>query len=142
MMETTEMTLSTGELADEADVNLQTVLYYERRGLLPPPPRTAAGYRQFDGEYVARIRFIKRAQELGFSLEEIEELLALRTEPDADRTEIRRRTEEKIGEIQRKIDDLSSMKETLEELVRSCVGHGPVSDCPILEAIAHDEEDA
>lgn len=133
------MTLTTGELADVAGVNLQTVLYYERRGLLPPPPRTAAGYRQFDGEYVARMRFIKRAQELGFSLEEIDELLALRAEPHADRADIRRRTEEKIDEVQRKIDDLLRMRETLEDLARSCEGHGPVTDCPILDAIAHEE---
>jgi DNA-binding transcriptional MerR regulator len=83
-------TLTISRLAHLGGVNLETVRYYERRGLLPKPPRTQAGYRQFSPEAARRLRFIKRAQELGFSLDEVQELLALRIEPRKNRANIRR----------------------------------------------------
>lgn len=127
--------LTTGEVAEHAGVNIQTVRYYERRGLLPEPPRLASGYRQYDADHVSRIRFIKRAQELGFTLAEVEELLSLRADPQGERAQVRSRTVEKIREIERKIDDLGRIKGTLLELVDACDGHGSTRECPILHAL-------
>ena len=117
--------LTIGRLANVAGVNLETVRYYERRGLLPRPPRTASGYRIFPVEATRRLRFIKRAQELGFSLREIRELLALRVSSRTNSTEIRKRAEAKIGDIEGKIRTLNSMRKTLERLTRSCSGCVP-----------------
>ena len=83
--------ITTSELARQSDVNLETIRYYERKGLLPKPPRSTSGYRQFSRDSVRRVRFIKRAQELGFSLKEIQELLALRIAPGSTRADIRKR---------------------------------------------------
>lgn len=131
----TSKTLSTSEVADRAGVNVQTVRYYERRGLLPEPPRSERGHRQYGGEHVDRIRFVKRAQDLGFSLDEAEELLQLRVTPEADRADVRAKTEAKIEEVRDRIRDLRRIETTLEELVEKCEGHGSTSDCPILHAI-------
>lgn len=128
-------TLTTGEVADQAGVNLQTVRYYERRGLIAEPPRTAGGFRQYSPEAVARIRFVKRSQELGFTLDEIEELLALRADAGADAAEVKRLAEAKTTDIVAKIRDLQRMKETLEELAAACSGEGRTSDCSILQAL-------
>lgn len=132
--------LTIGHLAKETGVNLETVRYYERRGLLPKPPRSASGYRLFPAEAARRLRFIRRAQELGFSLREIRELLALRVSPRANSAEIRARAEAKIGDIETKIRTLESMKKTLRKLTKSCAGCGSTAECPILESL--DKEDA
>lgn len=128
-------TLTTGEVAEQADVNVQTVRYYERRGLLPEPPRTSGGFRQYRPEHVARIRFIKRAQELGFTLEEANELLDLRATPDADRADVRAVAQEKQEEVRRKIRDLQRIQATLDDLIAACEGHGSTDACPILDAL-------
>lgn len=128
-------TFTTGEVAEQAGVNVQTVRYYERRGLLPEPPRLGSGYRQFRPEDVSRIRFIKRAQELGFTLREIEELLDLRAEPGATSGQVKRATEEKIVEVEAKIRDLQRIRDTLAHLAEACDGHGTTQECPILEAL-------
>lgn len=133
-------TLTTSEVAERADVNVQTVRYYERRGLIPEPPRTSAGYRQYGPEHVARIRFIKRAQELGFTLEEAHELLALRAAPSADRRAVRQVAREKIDEVRAKIRDLVRIEATLEELVAACDGEGTTDDCPILHALSESNQ--
>ena len=127
--------LTIGRLANVTGINLETVRYYERRGLLPKPPRTASGYRMFPPEARQRIRFIKRAQDLGFSLQEIRELLALRVSPRTSTTEIRRRAEAKIVDIEGKIKTLNSMRKALLKLTQSCPGCIPVSECPILESL-------
>ena len=127
--------LTTSEAAERAGVNVQTVRYYERRGLIPEPPRTAAGYRQYQPEHVARIRFIKRAQELGFTLKEARELLDLRAEPEADSTDVRRYAVSKIEDVRTRIRDLMRIEATLEELVDACEGNHPTSECPILHAL-------
>ena len=132
--------LTIGHLAKETGVNLETVRYYERRGLLPKPPRSASGYRLFPAEAARRLRFIRRAQELGFSLREIRELLALRVSPRAKSTEIRARAEAKIADIEAKITTLESIKKTLHKLTKSCAGCGSTTVCPILESL--DKEDA
>ncbi len=127
------MSITIGEVAKRADVNVQTVRYYERRGLLPEPPRTAAGYRQYDESSVSRIRFIKRAQVLGFSLAEIAELLDLRVHPRSNCDDVRAKAERKRAEIDRKIGDLRRMRLSLEELIRACEARKPTRECPILE---------
>ena len=127
--------LTIGHLAKESGVNLETVRYYERRGLLPKPPRSASGYRLFPAEAARRLRFIRRAQELGFSLREIRDLLSLRVLPSTRSAEIRTRAEAKIADIEAKIRTLESMKKTLRKLTRVCDGCSPVAQCPILESL-------
>lgn len=129
------MNLKIGEAARRGGVNLQTIRYYEREGLLPQAPRLASGYRTFGDETVRRVRFIKRAQELGFTLTEIRELLSLRVDAKRDRAEVRALAREKIREMEEKIRTLEAMREALQHLVKKCSGHGPASECPILEAL-------
>ena len=125
-----------GAVAARADVNIQTVRYYERRGLLPKPRRTASNYRLYSEDNVRRVRFVKRAQELGFSLKEIKELLALRIDSRATRVQVRERAEAKITDIEEKIRSLRAIKKTLTRLATTCGGGGgSVGDCPILEAL-------
>lgn len=131
--------LTIGRLAREAGVNLETVRYYERRGLLPRPPRSESGYRLFPEGSTGRLKFIRRAQELGFSLSEIRELLALRVSRTAKGTDVRRRAETKIGEIEAKIKSLESMKKTLRKLTRACGRCGPIAECPIIESLEREE---
>ena len=127
--------LTIGRLAREAGINLETVRYYERRGLLPKPPRTASGYRLFPADTTVRLRFIRRAQELGFSLKEIRELLTLRLSSRTTSSEIRKRAEAKIADIEQKIKTLEAMRKSLRKLTSSCAGCGPISECPILEGL-------
>lgn len=133
-------TLKTGDVAERAGVNIHTVRYYEERDLLPPVPRSAAGYRQFTGEHLAHIRFVKRAQELGFTLEEIRELLSLRADPEAG-DEVREKTEEKIEEVRGKIRDLQRIEEKLTELAEACQEHGSAEDCLVLHALEGQEKE-
>lgn len=127
--------LKIGEVAAQGRVNLQTIRYYEREGLLPKPARLASGYRVFSSDAVHRVRFIKRAQELGFSLKEIKELMGLRLAPGATCGQVRKRAEAKIGDIEDKIRSLQRMKRALGKLTAACGGKGSVSECPILDAL-------
>jgi MerR family copper efflux transcriptional regulator len=132
--------LTIGKLAKDAGVNLETVRYYERRGLLPKPPRsTSSGYRQFPEDAARRLRFIRRAQELGFSLTEIGELLSLRVSRTSTSGTIRTRTEAKIADIDSKIRTLQSMKKSLQRLTKACDGCAPMADCPILDSLDREE---
>ena len=132
--------ISSSELAKQGGVNLQTIRYYERTGLLQKPPRSGSGYRQFSRDSVRRVRFIKRAQELGFSLKEIKELLALRIAPGSTRTDVRKRAEAKIADIEGKVEHLREMKKALMRLTEACCGNGPASECPILESLSLEKE--
>ncbi len=127
--------LRIGEVARQAGVNLQTIHYYERRGLLAKPPRTGSNYRAYPEEAVLRVRFIKRAQELGFTLKEIQELLSLRAAPRTRCADVRRRAQAKLQDIDEKLRTLRSMRKALTKLVGECSGTGPVTQCPILEAL-------
>lgn len=127
--------LTTGELARRAGVNVETLRFYERKGLLPEPPRRESGYREYPPGSVRLIRFIKRAQEVGFSLGEVRELLALRVEPGTSCVEVRRRAEQKIVDVKQKIADLKQIERALTTLAATCSGRGPVSECPILESL-------
>lgn len=132
--------LTIGRLAKEAGVNLETVRFYERRGLLPRPPRSASGYRLFPADAARRLRFIRRAQELGFSLKEIRELLSLRVSRTTRSAVVRARADAKVVDIEAKIRTLESMKRTLQKLTKVCDGCAPATECPILESL--DREDA
>ncbi|MGQ0712322.1 MAG: MerR family transcriptional regulator [Gemmatimonadaceae bacterium] len=124
-----------GQLAERAGVNIETIRYYERRGLLPEPVRTASGYRSYDPDAVARLRFIKRAQRLGFTLHEIEDLLALRVGNDASCEAIGRKTREKIALVRQKIRELRDMERSLTRLAAACDARRPTGECPILHAL-------
>jgi MerR family mercuric resistance operon transcriptional regulator len=127
--------LTIGKLAKKAEVNVETVRYYERRGLIPKPPRRDPGYRQYPQDVVARIQFIKRAKELGFSLKEIAELLSLRVDPSTTCGDVKRLAEIKIADIEEKIRTLKSIKKALTKLVTMCSGQGPTGECPIIEVL-------
>jgi MerR family transcriptional regulator, copper efflux regulator len=131
-------TLTIGQLAKQAGVNLETIRYYERQGLIPEPPRRASGYRQYSPDFVKRIQFIKRAQALGFSLKEIVDLLDLRIEPDTACDELRIQAEQKIVAIDEKIQTLERMKQVLAELVAACHQREPTRECPILTILDSD----
>jgi MerR family mercuric resistance operon transcriptional regulator len=124
-----------GQLAKKAKVNIQTVRYYERRGLIPEPPRRESGYRQYSQADLDRLQFIRHAKDLGFSLKEISELFALRVDPHTTCLDVKRRTEAKIADVEEKIQALQRIKEALTHLVGLCRGRGPTSECPILEAL-------
>lgn len=131
--------LKVGEVAAQAGVNLQTIHYYERRGLLPRPPRTASNYRAYPVDTVLRVRFVKQAQQLGFTLKEIKELLSLRAAPRTRCADVRERAEVKVRDIEDKIRNLESMRETLTKLIGECSGNGPVTACPILDAMENQD---
>ena len=127
--------LRTAQLASEGGVNVETIRYYERHGLLPKPPRTAGGFRIFSEDSIRRLRFIKHAQELGFSLSEIKELLALRIRPGSSCADVRRKAEAKIANVETKIRNLQAMKKALSKITARCGGEGPATDCSILESM-------
>lgn len=127
--------LSSSQLAKRGGINLQSIRFYEQQGLLPRPPRTRAGYRVFPEDSVRRVRFIKRAQELGFSLKEIKELLDLRINPVTNCAAVRRRAEEKLADIDKKISDLRRMSKALNRLATACTARRATSACPILESL-------
>ncbi len=133
------MALKIGQVAERGGVNLQTIRYYEREGLLPEPPRLQSGYRMFPENTVRRVHFIKRAQDLGFTLAEIKELLALRIDEKQHRGEVRTLAEAKIADIDEKIGTLKKMKRVLGVLTERCSGCGPSDECPILESIDSEE---
>jgi Cu(I)-responsive transcriptional regulator len=129
------MTLTSGQLAREAGVGVETLRFYEREGLLPEPARTAAGYRQYPARAAERVRFIRRAQMLGFQLRDVKELLGLWEDPHAASRDVREKAVAKLDDVARRIAELESMRAELARLVAACDGVGPVVACPILHAI-------
>ena len=136
--------LTIGKVAKDAGLGIETIRFYEREGLIEPPARTESNYRIYPKRDVIRLRFIKRAKSLGFTLKEIKELLSLRHDPFASKEDVKAKTEAKIEDISRRISDLTRIKQTLEALDESCDGHGPSSECPILDALesGHGLDDA
>ena len=128
--------LTIGSLADEAGVNVETIRYYQRRGLMPEPDKPAHGYRRYDATTVKRVRFIKRAQALGFTLEEIGGLLEL-DEAHAC-AETRELAAHKLGAIETKLADLAAMRKALTALVRQCDAGAMQGNCPIIHALGVD----
>ena len=133
--------LTIGQLAAQGGVHLETIRYYERRGLLPHPPRTGSGYRAFSGEAVRRVRFIKRAQALGFSLREIEELLALRAQRGRSCVGMQAKAEAKIADMDAKLRHLRAMRGALIRLVAICARRGTTKACPILESLETEDDE-
>ena len=129
---TTRLTI--GKLADAAGVGIDTVRFYERAGLMPPPPRTPSGYRLYTGEHVQRLRFIRRAKALGFALEEIAELLRLST-GKGGRAGVKALAERRLADLQRRIRELEALRETLAHYAHACSGYGPLEGCPIVEVL-------
>ncbi len=125
-----------GTLARRADVAIDTVRYYERQGLLPAPVRLASGYRDYDDGDVARLRFIRRAKALGFTLAEIGELLALSARRDRDMAGMKSAAQQKLADVDAKLAELQRIRQGLTDLVASCPGHGALEHCPILDALA------
>lgn len=128
--------LTIGKLAKQADLGVETLRYYERRGLIEPQSRTEAGYRLYSDDARRRLRFIRRAQTLGFSLDEVAELLSLSDRPEKSAAEVKRLTQLKIADIEARIHDLERMKSALSALEGQCPGHaGTTAECPILAAL-------
>lgn len=124
-----------GNVARQAGIGIETIRYYERQGLLDEPVRRPSGYRQYDESIIARLRFIRRAKGLGFTLSEIRELLSLWFERDASCCEVRRRALSKITEIEERIVALQGMKRSLKKLITKCERRGSLSACPLLEGL-------
>lgn len=129
------MAMTISEVAEAAGVNVQTLRYYERRGILEEPPRTPAGYRQYAPETVSRIRFIKRAQELGFDLAEAHELLGLRVDGGAACGPVETRARQSLARIEAKIRQLDRIRAVLVDLVEACHDRRETEECPILAAL-------
>ncbi|MGH7643908.1 MAG: MerR family transcriptional regulator [Candidatus Dormibacteria bacterium] len=127
--------MRTAQVAAEAGVNAETLRYYERRGLLPEPERLDSGYRAYGPDAVRMVRFIKRAQQLGFSLEEIEPLLDLAGGGPTSCDEARILANEKIAHLEDKISGLCAMRDSLRQLVATCSFPRPRRECPLLDAI-------
>lgn len=130
------MTYSIGQLAQATEAGVETIRYYERRGLMPEPPRAASGYRRYPDEAAGRLRFIRRAKRLGFTLDEIAALLSLQA--GGERAEVKTIAEAKLAEIETRLADLERMRYTLHDVTRRCSGHGSVAGCPIIETLNDD----
>ena len=128
---------SIGQLAKAAEVNVETIRYYERRGLITQPPKPVQGYRTYTKATLARILFIKRAQELGFTLEEIENLLVL---GESHCSEVQELAESKLVSVRSKINDLCRLERVLEGLVTQCRSNPDNTACPIVESLQPDKD--
>ncbi len=130
------MSMTIGEIAAVAGVPTATIRYYEGRGLIPQAPRTRSGYRQYGDDAAERLRFIRRAQDLGFTLDDVQELLDLRVDDPATCPVVEAKTREKIRQVRQKIRDLERMEQVLKELAASCAAGRPTAECPILDMVS------
>jgi MerR family transcriptional regulator, copper efflux regulator len=138
-MNTPSASLTIGAVAKRVGVAIDTIRYYEREGLLPEPLRRASGYRSYDEGAVRQLRFIRRAKDLGFTLEEIRELLALSADRQRGVKAVKQRAELRLAAIEARIAELQRVHDGLRQLVDSCPGHGKPEQCPILRALTEDE---
>ena len=127
-------TLTIGKLAQQAGVNIDTIRYYERSGLLPVPQRRASGYRDYSSDAVARLQFIRRAKLLGFSLEDITELLSLSGRRDVKA--VKAAAQARLESVEQKISELQRVRKGLRKLIDACPGHGDLDACPIISALS------
>jgi MerR family copper efflux transcriptional regulator len=132
------MDLSIGKLARLAEVGIDTVRYYERNGLLAPESRLASGYRRYGELELSRLRFIRRAQRLGFTLKEIGALLNLSARRNV--AQVKRAAQTKLEDVDARIADLQRVRAGLALLIEACPGHGQASECPILKALSQEED--
>lgn len=133
--------LSIGKAARDAGVGVETIRFYEREGLIEQPPKPHMGVRRYSHETVSRVRFIKKAQQLGFTLREIHELLALRADPAADCSQLREEVALKLQNVRDKIEQLQQIAAALETLIGACPGQGGLQVCSILEALTFQSND-
>jgi len=132
--------LKRGELAKAAGISLETVRFYETKGLIPEPPRTSSGYRLYPGRTVERLQFVQNAKSLGFSLRQIRDLLTLRSEGADDCHSVRDQVIRQIAEVDDKIKDLVRIRKSLENLSQICDGNDPMNECPILDFLQQNKE--
>lgn len=125
-----------GELASLSSLSVDTIRFYEKQGLIPPPQRTDTNYRMYDADTPRRLIFIRKARDLGFTLQEIGQLLALSEDGHAGAGDVKERAQAKLGDLDRKIAEMQEMRRSLEKLVKACSGSGPRRTCPILAALA------
>ncbi|WP_122523231.1 MerR family transcriptional regulator [Pannonibacter phragmitetus] len=128
-------TLTIGHLARETDTKVETIRFYEKSGLLPAPARTGGNYRSYDRAHLNRLSFIRRARDLGFSLDQIRALLALSDDRDQSCASVDAIAKEHREEVERKIADLQSLKAELDRMIDRC-GCGVVADCRIIESLS------
>jgi Hg(II)-responsive transcriptional regulator len=129
-------TLHTSELARLAGVNRETIRFYERKGLLPEPERTSGGYRLYSSADLDRLLFIRNAQQLGFTLQEIKELLEIADGRISGCAEVKQLAQKKVDFINEQIKSLSKLRKVLNELIQQCSGSGSITDCPIIESLS------
>ncbi|MGN6324078.1 MAG: MerR family transcriptional regulator [Dyella sp.] len=141
-MNPTAPSLTIGTVAKRAGVPIDTIRYYEREGLLPEPLRRASGYRSYNETAVRQLRFIRRAKDLGFTLEEIRDLMALSSDRRGGVKAVRKRAEQRLASIDARIAELMRIRQGLQQLVEACPGHGDPEHCPILRALADEEPQA
>ena len=134
-MNTQIPSLTIGAVAKRVGVAIDTIRYYEREGLLPEPQRRASGYRSYGEGAVTQLRFIRRAKELGFTLEEIRELLALSHDRQQGVKAVKRRAQQRLETIEARIAELQRVRDGLAQLITACPGHGRPEQCPILRAL-------
>ena len=127
--------MNIGQLSRRTGVPIDTVRYYEKQRLLPPPTRSASGYRHYEADDVLRLNFIRRAKVLGFTLDEIRDVLALRSARDGDMAAIRAAAADKLADVERRLAELTRMRDGLRTLVEACPGHGALDQCPIVGAL-------
>jgi len=127
--------MTIGKVASRTGVGIETIRFYERQGLIAEPARRPSGYRDYPPAVIERVRFIKKAKELGFSLREIADLLFLRVDNDRTCSDVFDRATAKIGEIEERMRELERMKGALKSLASACTGTGPTGECPFLEAL-------
>jgi MerR family mercuric resistance operon transcriptional regulator len=133
--------LTIGQVSRLAGVNRQTIRYYEREGIIEPPRRKDSGYRIYDSGIVRRIRFIKRAQTLGFTLKEINELLALRNDaPEINCRDVKQYALDKVKSVEKKLADLGRIRVILLELIAVCDEQNSINSCPIMDAFEGDNK--
>lgn len=134
-MNTQPTSLTIGAVAKRVGVAIDTIRYYEREGLLPEPERRASGYRSYGEGTIAQLRFIRRAKDLGFTLDEIRELLALSADRQRGVKAVKQRAQQRLDAIDLRIAELQRVRNGLAQLVESCPGHGTPEQCPILRAL-------
>ena len=127
--------MNIGQLSRRTGVPIDTVRYYEKQRLLPPPTRSASGYRHYEADDVLRLNFIRRAKVLGFTLDEIRDLLALSSARDGDMAANRAAAADKLADVERRLAELTRMRDGLRTLVEACPGHGALDQCPIVGAL-------
>jgi MerR family copper efflux transcriptional regulator len=128
--------ITIGRLAERAGVNIDTIRYYERSGLVPAPARRASGYREYSPADVERLEFIRRSKDLGFTLAEIADLLSLTADRSRDMHGVLRKAEERLAQVEFRIAELQRVRSGLKKLIAACPGHGELATCPIVTALA------